>query len=336
MPSLNAYPPTTGVKYRQRGYCPAETGELVSKELGTAQVETIHNIAASFMETAALLPRATLLATKRFVQRERTIFAAALAYYGLFSLFPLALLILAAVAHIWPNLADQAPILELAGTYFPGIEPLLQANLQRLVHARTTIGFFSLLSLLWSASSVFTGIGRALEKMLGHPESRPSLRYRLLGIVMVFVTAIAGIVLFGATVLFQVLAREGAGGSWLPEVISILPRTHVDVVHVISASTGVVIIFLTTLLVYRFFPSVSLPWRDLWPGALLSTAGLTITRNGFAAYVTSIQQYELIYGTLAAAIVILLWFFVSTVVFLWGAEVSSVLHGMRSNWQDWP
>lgn len=286
-------------------------------------------IVGDFTQTIRLLPSAVFKSSHRFIREERTIAAAAIAYYALFSLFPLVLVTLAVLAYIRPELASYGPILNLARTYIPGAEDLVQTNLNHLVRARSSIGIIGLLSLLWSASSVFAALGRALDRMLGPTRTRSPVQFRLIGLLMVFVIATVAITALAGTAVLMLLTGED-GGLPLPRLEStrLLSR---ETLPALMGGITLVTVFSAVLLTYRYLPQSSPPVRDLWPGALLATIGLAIARNIFSYYVSGFGRYQLIYGTLGTAIVVLLWFFISAAIFLWGAEVGGVLHELRLN-----
>jgi membrane protein len=74
------------------------------------------------------------------------------------------------------------------------------------------------------------------------------------------------------------------------------------------------------LLIYRFLPSANASFSDLWPGALLATLLSEVLKNGFAFYVAHFNNYNLVYGSLAAVMLFLLWTYLASSILLLGAE----------------
>ncbi|HEY8450346.1 MAG TPA: YhjD/YihY/BrkB family envelope integrity protein, partial [Bacillota bacterium] len=95
------------------------------------------------------------------------------------------------------------------------------------------------------------------------------------------------------------------------------------------AVAGLILTFFILTAIYRLVPAGAPPLADLWPGALLAALGLAAARNLFARYVAGLDQYHLIYGSIGAVIVVLLWFYVSAAIFLFGAEVGAATAELR-------
>lgn len=276
------------------------------------------------------MPRVFWRATIRFFREGRATVAAAIAYYSLFSLFPLGLVVLSALAYINPDLATSQPVLSLVQTYVPGAQDLVKTNLERLVRVRSGMGFFGALSLVWAASSVFAAIGNAMEDMLGRRRGRSPLRLRLVGLLMVVITALLAVASLLVTTLLAAVKKDLVAAERLPPWLA---GFGLEVLEWITAGVVPAVVFGSVLLMYRYVPPLSPPFRDLWPGALAATVGLGVARGIFVNYVTGIRQYDLIYGSMGAVIVSMLWFFVSAAILLWGAEAGAVLHQVRSNGQ---
>ena len=86
------------------------------------------------------------------------------------------------------------------------------------------------------------------------------------------------------------------------------------------AAVGVT--FGTFALLYRTLPLAPLRWRDVLPGAIVATILFEIGKSGFLLYL-SVADYEAVYGSLSAIIVLMIWLVVSAWVFLVGAEYNS-------------
>ena len=71
------------------------------------------------------------------------------------------------------------------------------------------------------------------------------------------------------------------------------------------------------------------PWRELWPGTLAALAVWLALSWLYTLYVENIADYSVLYGSIGAVIVLLIWLNMSAVVFLMGAELNGVLMGLR-------
>jgi membrane protein len=78
-------------------------------------------------------------------------------------------------------------------------------------------------------------------------------------------------------------------------------------------------------LVYHFAPNRRVPWVWVTPGALVAVALWIVASFGFKFYLTSLADYAATYGTIAGAVVTLLWFYVSGITILIGAELNGTI-----------
>ncbi len=76
------------------------------------------------------------------------------------------------------------------------------------------------------------------------------------------------------------------------------------------------------LLMYRFIPNCKTYWRYIWPGALVAAALLEISKSIFLWYLNNLASYSQ-FGALASVMILLLWIYISSLIVILGAEVSS-------------
>ena len=84
------------------------------------------------------------------------------------------------------------------------------------------------------------------------------------------------------------------------------------------------------LLIYKFMPNTKTYWKYIWPGAVLGALLFEVAKNLFIFYLER-ATYQNIYGSVTPVIVLLLWAYVSSLILLAGAELSSEYGRMRNN-----
>jgi membrane protein len=84
------------------------------------------------------------------------------------------------------------------------------------------------------------------------------------------------------------------------------------------------------LLIYKFMPNTKTYWKYIWPGAVLGALLFEVAKNLFIFYLER-STYQSIYGSVTPVIVLLLWAYVSSLILLAGAELSSEYGRMRNN-----
>lgn len=246
--------------------------------------------------------------------------AAGVAYYALFSLFPLLLGVIALLGAAIEPQEVQKQIVELSADYFPGSADLVAGTLAQVVSERRTLGLLALLGFLWSGSAVFAAIRRSLNRAWDVPQ-RPLLKQKLVELAM----------MIGVGSLFITSMGTGAMLRFVDEVAAVLGQQPTLGREIALNAYSFATIFAVVLLMYRFVPNAKVRWSDIWPAALLVAVLFEAGKRGFMWYLETqaLQSYSLTYGPLAAVMVLLLWTYVSALVFLTGAEMASEYGRMR-------
>jgi membrane protein len=251
--------------------------------------------------------------TARELQEDNCLhLAAGVAYYALFSLFPLVLALIAVLGLVLEPQYVQQHVSALLEEYLPGSGDFVSRIVADLVARRGSLGLLALLGLLWSAAGVFGAIRRAVNQAWDVHQQRPLLRQKVIEAGMVFVAGGLLAASLAATTVLQVL-DDVAGLE--PGFIR---RTLVTAVAALMT-------FAVVLLVYRYLPNTMVRWAHVWPAAALVTMLLETGKRVFLWYVEAqaFENYSLTYGPLAAVMVLLVWIYFSALVLLGGAELAS-------------
>lgn len=255
---------------------------------------------------------AAVAAGRAFLRHDGPDLAAALAFYGLFSLFPLLLLAAAVLAYLLPADTALSAAVDLASAYAPWARDTVRAGVAGLFAARSRVGAAGLVGLAWSASHVFAALSRALDRVWPPVERRSFWVQRSLGLVLA-----------AATVL--VLA-----GSLVVAAAAAVVRRHAGLPDAAAAGTAATLAtlvagFAAILAVYRWVPAAPPRLADAWRGALLAALLIHAGRWAFARYVAGLTEARLAYGTVATATLALAWLYVTFTAILLGAEFAAAL-----------
>lgn len=262
---------------------------------------------------------------KGFLAHQGTAMAAAIAYYTLFSLFPLTLLLISLGSFVLNSAQAQEAALAAVGSYLPTALELVQYNIQRVLELRGTIGIIGVLGFLWSASGVFGALSRGVNLAWDVAQPRPAWAERALAMGMVLLIASLFSLSLFSTAAFELVSRLStyilggtpAPGGWLVSLSSrILPYVFT-------------VLFFSFL--YEVLPRTSVAWAEVLPGALMASLAWEVAKNGFTLYLTGFATYNLVYGSVAAVIVLLLWSYISGVIILLGAEFTVQYARRRRN-----
>jgi membrane protein len=242
--------------------------------------------------------------------------AAALAFYFLFSLFPAILLVAALLSafHMQGLVANLVAALtaELPRAAGELVATQLHGLLQRHVPGLVSV---DVLLLFYAASQGFAGLMAALDAAYEVPETRPYLRRLATALALtlsagVFLAlALAGLVL-GRRLLVVVAGPAHAG---LALTLLFPPLRWAAMLALMAAAVA---------MLYRFAPNlVGRHARGRVLAVAFALSIWAIASASLAAYINHFSRYSAIYGSLGAVIALMLWFYAVALAVLFGAEV---------------
>ena len=243
--------------------------------------------------------------------------AAQLSYYFFLALFP-AILFLLAVASFFPlsNITDDVGR-SLGPFVSPQVLALIQEQMRRLAdHDNGGLLTVGVAGALWSSSAALVSIVGAVNRAYDIDEGRPWWKVRLVAIGLTFSLALIVLIALSLVLVGPTLAEKlgqatgwGAPFEWTWLVLQ-WPLVFVLV------ATGIG-------LVYYFGPDAEQDWVWITPGAVAATILWLLISLIFKLYVANFTDYEGSYGTVGGVIVVLLWFYVSGIAMLTGAELNA-------------
>ena len=247
--------------------------------------------------------------------------AAAMSYFGLMALFPSLLLLLA----ISNKIAAGSQMLAHAVDVYPGSAKFLRDTVTSL----SQVGYGAIVScvvlVFWAGSWVFAVIERALNRIWG-ATSRTFWHGRAITLGMI---TIVGLLLSLSVMITSIMVglREVAD-RLSPRQIERYPLLmSVGSAFWQGSFAGFSYLITVTLfvLVYRFMPRAEVTFRDTLPGAFLAGLLWEIAKYIFA---WSLQyfHYDQIYGSVGAVVAVLTWSYVSSLILLFGAQLTAVFH----------
>ncbi|HVZ18220.1 MAG TPA: YihY/virulence factor BrkB family protein [Terriglobales bacterium] len=254
------------------------------------------------------------------VQNNHTMaMAAGLSYYFVMSLFPALILAASIVAYLpIPNLFDK--ILGDMQSVVPSDSMgLVRAVLKDVITPHKgsflTVG---ILGTVWTASGGFASLIEALNVAYDVPETRPIWRTRPLAIGLMFV--IGGLLVVGATAMF--LGPQF--GVWLAAKVH-MSWAFATAWPVLRWAVAVAFVVLAVELVFYWAPNVKQRFWSTLPGATIGVAFWIAASYALGLYFRHFANFNKTYGTLGAAVALMVWLYWSWFVILAGAEINSEL-----------
>ena len=243
--------------------------------------------------------------------------AAQLSYYFFLSLFP-ALLCLIAFASFFPlqNLIDDATALLQPFAPRQVIEIIQQQMVAIADSEDSTLIGLGLLGALWSSSAAMGAVVNAMNRAYDIEDSRPWWRVRITAVLLtiglaVFILVALTLVLAGPQLADAATRWFGMPGvwAWTWKIVQ-WPLVFL----LVSTAVG---------LIYYFAPDADQEWAWITPGSILAASLWLLGTLGFRLYVVNFGDYDATYGTLGGIIVLLLWFYLTGLIIVIGAEMNA-------------
>jgi len=250
--------------------------------------------------------------------------AAALAYYAIFSLAPLLLLLI----HLSGYFVDPedlqgrltAEMEEVIGR--EGAEAIQEMMAVRDEPAEGGVGMLmGLAVLIFAATGVVVQLQEALNKawdMAADPERggiRTLLFKRLFSFAMILSI---GFLLLVSMVLSTVVTSMG-------EIIEWYLPTFLSQYTLLALNVGLELVIITALFmaVYKILPDARIAWSEVWQGALLTALLFIVGKWGIGWYLGT-RDFGSLYGAAGSMVLILIWVYYSSMIVLFGAEFTQV------------
>jgi membrane protein len=230
-------------------------------------------------------------------------YASGMAFTAFVSMFPLILGLLAIVGYATRSpSATQSATAAIVG-FFPSDGGTLKTVLLQIQHNRGTLGIVGIVGLLWSGSSLFTGMEFSLGIIFG-VRQRNFLRQRAMALVMtlLFVLALVATVAANSLVVLP-------GSIWGLEPLA-----------------GLIVWCLLMLAIYRLVPNRTYPVRQLWPGVLIAGTAMEILTLAWPLYTHFSKGSTTSVAFLGLAFLLASWLYFLAEFILLGA-VANRMHG---------
>ena len=257
-----------------------------------------------------------------FLAKNGPYMSAAIAFYAFFSLFPLTLAVIAVFSlvlgisgfedRLIDGLRMQIPVLAEADDEFLG-------NFFKSIAAgRTAGGVVAIIGLFWVSQQVFSAIRKSINIIWGIGRPRPFLTERLMDITLMIGAStllFASVITTGLLTFFQELSA-----IWLPDA----PISDPVLWQRLAIFVPLLLTFSVFLTLYWWLPNTKLRFREVWPTALAGAAVFEISKAIFIFYLRNVGGVTAsIYGGVSTIIVLMIFVYVSAIILLVGAMLTS-------------
>lgn len=249
--------------------------------------------------------------------------AAELSFRWLLAIFPLAIMTAAIAGFGAGALNIEDPTEQLLDAVGSAIPPeaaaTVRPQLQRILDGRDG-GFLGLgLALtVYAASSGIKALFKALNLAYGIEESRPIWRQYAVAIALTIMVGTVGVGVFLVLTGGRLALQRALADGGLSDVAA-------SVIGPLSALLTLLVLVGAIAILYRVAPARHPSWRGVLPGVALFVPAWLLATFGFSLYVENFGSYADTYGALAGVIILLLWFYISSVILLVGGEFNAAI-----------
>ncbi len=256
---------------------------------------------------------------ERFGEARGSEAAASLAYYAFFSIFPMLLVFIAVGSFFVDQDVVQSQLVSLLTGVLPGAQEVIIANIERVLELRGAVTFLALLTLTWSAISVFDILAKNINRAFPQADVPNFLKGRLLGLLMFLALGILMLLSFAASTL----------SSLIPVINVPLDGRALHETFLWKAGAFLVPVGINMLMfwaLYQWVPTMKVNRKASLIGSLLAGVSWELLNNIFTWYLSSgLSQYRLVYGSLGTIVALLFWIYLTATITLVGAHLTAAI-----------
>ena len=273
--------------------------------------------------------RVLMDAFQEFFENDLTTSAAAISYYAMLMLFPLLILIIVLSQSIVGGDQMQHLVIDRILAFLPGTRRFVRDSLENIEQIPPGAVVTCVILVLWAFSWIFTVIEKAINRIwLTRP--RPFLHGRLLAIAMI---GVLGLLLVASAILTSGVSMLQVASLRLPAAPSRSFAFATDLVWQSGFVIASLVVTTSTFaIIYKAMPNATVYWIEVIPGALLTGIAWEGLKYAFAYLLpVFLEEYRLLYGGAWLALVLLTWVYMSSIVMLFGAQLTAVLHNRHED-----
>lgn len=273
-----------------------------------------------------------------FLAKNCTQFAAAISFYALFSLFPLTLAVVSGLSFFLGDPESGIDLAHQISELAPVSSDWVGATIAGVVEKRAITGVAAVIGLLWASNAVFGAIRKGVNAAWGISTPRPFLSERVIDLSLTFGSALLILISISTTTirtffrhLIELVQTQLCGEELVEAPIIRLDGICMfdpafvfgGILDLIAPIFAPLLTLSTFTVLYRFLPNTAVRVKDVWPGAMIAAISFEILKSGFVWYVAAYPAYNVVYGTLGAVVALLAWIYLSAIVLLFGALITS-------------
>ena len=276
---------------------------------------------------AAWRGRALFEAARLLIRSGGIDLAASLAFFATLSILPMVALLIMAIAVLGDSDEIQSNLTETLIYYFPTSSELIRQAVQNILNASVAIGLVSAASLVIGAGGMFASANRTVNRVFGLENER-IFQATLSQTAIAMLVAILFMLSVGLTMLLYATLGFGEG---IVESTGGVSSAAAIALGLLSTALPIMVTAAMFNFVYHRLPNASVEWRDSAFGAIVAIALFEFGKHLFFWFTSLAAQRNIIYGPLTSVVILLMWTYVSGLIFLYGAALTKTAGDLRPN-----
>jgi len=255
----------------------------------------------------------------KYISDGCIIMASSIAFYFLFFIFPIVLLLISLSGILINRFEVQSTILGFVEERIPIIYSFTESNISKIVENRTSIGITGFIFLAISTTYIFDSIQFSLNRIYKTKTQRKYWKQKIFGFSIITLIFIIVIISFLLSTSFFYLVNIIVDHFKLNESISS------PLFKTISIMLGLMFNFVIFSLIYFFGTNKKTHFKyHIYKGALFAAIAWELSKHIFILYINKFVNFELTYGSVGSIISFLIWIYVSSLILIMGAEINSL------------
>jgi membrane protein len=255
---------------------------------------------------------------RRFNSHNVTAFSAQMAFFFFLSLFPFIIFLFSLLSLFDISTADINFIL---ARLIPAEGYNLIANYSANVVLdlkKLNVFSVSILIILWSASRVIFAFTRSLNNSYSVEETRGYFKTRIMGMIYT-------VVLMLMIILGIVVTITGEGFFNFVRKFIYVARDFQSLFFLFKWIVYFGVFFVILLIFYRNLPNLKLKLKSVIPGSVFAIFAISIFTFLFSLYINTFSNYSILYGSLGAVVVLMMWLYLVSGILVLGGEINAIL-----------
>jgi len=262
--------------------------------------------------------------SRRYIGHEVSRQGAQLAYFCTLSMFPFIIIINVLIGLLDINRETVIQML-LPVLPYETVDMISSYVSYLNYNARYSVLSVGIVITIFSASKAMTALTHALNRAYKAPRRKGLVKNTCISMAMVVMLAITVLV----TILFLLAGEK----------VMAFANIHVNAPGMLNfARWGIVlvILFFSITALYKFVPNAKISFRDVLPGTLFAMVGWMTFTLGFALYIKLFPNISVLYGSLGAIIMMMMWFYFTMIFLVLGAEINSHMQDRQNSFISAP